>query len=252
MYKLIRLKENLVLENSYLYFCELLFSQHTINSMVKNKTMKQKIHQKKKYIDRSEDARRVYSETDYNSNDGMLTTVWGPSTWHFLHTMSFNYPANPTCDDKRRYQNFVMSLQYILPCGKCRKNLLKNFKILPLTTKDMESRHTFSLYMYKLHEVINGMLNKKSGLSYEDVRERYEHFRSRCAKSVKHIKMDLKKRKTMKKSLDKKDTKDKKENGCTEPLYGEKSKCVLQIVPQTTKCDTFQMDEKCKKKILTQ
>ena len=225
--------------------------------MVKNKNNKtMKIREPKEslepkiYIDRSEDTRRVYSDTDYNSNDGMLTTVWGPSTWHFLHTMSFNYPAHPTCDDKRRYQQFILNLQYVLPCGKCRKNLLKNFKILPLNSSDMKSRHTFSLYVYKLHEVINTMLKKKSGLSYEDVRERYEHFRSRCAKSVKHIKKDFKKRRTIKKSLIKGKNKGK-ENGCTEPLYGEKSKCVLQIVPQTTKCDTFQMDEKCEKKILT-
>lgn len=209
--------------------------------MPKNKSVK-----KREYIDRSEETRRVYSDTDYNSNDGMLTTVWGPSTWHFLHIMSFNYPANPTCDDKRRYQNFILSLQYVLPCGKCRKNLLKNFKILPLQWSNMKSRHTFSLYVYKLHEVINTMLNKKSGLSYEDVRERYEHFRSRCAKSVKNLKKDLKKRKTVKSRGQK-----ILEKGCTEPLYGEKSKCVLQIVPQSKKCDTFQMDEECVKKTLT-
>ena len=28
---------------------------------------------------------------DYLSGDGMLTSVWGPSLWHYLHTMSFNY-----------------------------------------------------------------------------------------------------------------------------------------------------------------
>jgi hypothetical protein len=35
---------------------------------------------------------KVYTEEDYKSGDGMLTTVWGPGLWHFLHTMSFNYP----------------------------------------------------------------------------------------------------------------------------------------------------------------
>jgi len=51
--------------------------------------------------------------------------------------------------------------------------------------KHMESRATFSRYIYDLHEVINKMLKKRSGLSYDDVRERYEHFRSRCTKSLK-------------------------------------------------------------------
>ena len=31
-----------------------------------------------------------YSQEDFQSGDGMLTTVWGPSLWHTLHTISFN------------------------------------------------------------------------------------------------------------------------------------------------------------------
>ena len=46
----------------------------------------------------------VFSSKDYNSSDGMLTHVWGPSLWHFLHTMSFNYPVNPT-DQQKAYYN---------------------------------------------------------------------------------------------------------------------------------------------------
>jgi len=183
--------------------------------------------------------KRIYSENDYNSNDGMLTTVWGPSMWHYLHTMSFNYPVKPSCKDRQHYYDFVMSLRYVLPCGKCRKNLFKNFRKLPLKMKHMESRDTFSRYIYDLHELINKMLNKKSGLTYEMVRERYEHFRSRCVKSYKDIK-----RKTMK-------IKKHIENGCTESLYGEKSKCILKIVPQETKCDTLEIDDKCIKKPLS-
>ena len=185
-------------------------------------------------------SKSLYNKSDYNSNDGMLTSVWGPSTWHLLHTMSFNYPVNPTCDDKTNYRNFILNLQCVLPCGKCRKNLKKNFKKLPLLLKHMENRDTFSRYVYHLHELINTMLNKKSGLTYNDVRERYEHFRSRCAKSVKEYEKEREKM-----------LKGKAEKGCTEPLYGEKSKCILQIVPQDTKCETFNVDDKCIKKRLT-
>ena len=180
----------------------------------------------------------VFTRKHYSSNDGMLTTVWGPSTWHLLHTMSFNYPVNPTCDDKRNYRDFILSLQNVLPCGKCRKNLKNNFKKLPLKMCHMENRARFSLYVYKLHEVVNKMLGKKSGLSYADVRERYEHFRSRCAKSIEELKREHEE--MMKKS----------EKGCTEPLYGEKAKCILKIVPDDTPCNTFDIDEKCMKKKL--
>ena len=192
----------------------------------------------------------VYTENDFNSNDGMLTSVWGPSMWHYLHTMSFNYPVNPTESDKKHYRDFILNLEYVLPCGKCRKNLKKNFKRLPLTMQDMKSRETFSKYVYNLHELINKMLKKKSNLTYEEVRERYEHFRSRCTKSLKTIKS---KRKCLAKTAKKHVRFAKKisvmeEKGCTEPLYGEKSKCILQIVPQEKKCESFQMDNKCIKK----
>lgn len=179
--------------------------------------------------------KRTYTRKHYQSNDGMLTSVWGPSAWHLLHTMSFNYPVNPTCDDKRYYRNYVLNLQNVLPCGKCRLNLKKNFAKLPLRPEYMRNRATFSKYVYKLHELVNKMLGKKSGLSYNDVRERYEHFRARCTLSTKE-----------QEQLDALSN-TKKEDGCTEPIYGEKSKCVLQIVPQATKCETFQMDEKCVK-----
>jgi len=178
-----------------------------------------------------------FKEDHFNSNDGMLTTIWGPSMWHSLHTMSFNYPVYPTPEQKKQYREFILNLQYVLPCGKCRKNLKKNFKKLPLNLSDMESRSTFSLYVYKLHEVINKMLHKKSGLSFEDVRERYEHFRSRCTKSISDIPMK------------KKD--EKQEKGCTEPMYGEKAKCVIQIVPQSKKCKTFNVHKQCIKRNIT-
>tara|TARA_B110000483_G_scaffold201827_1_gene243112 strand:- start:4565 stop:5098 length:534 start_codon:yes stop_codon:yes gene_type:complete len=163
--------------------------------------------------------KRNFTNKDYNSNDGMLTRIWGPGLWHSLHTISFNYPVKPRHCDKVQYRNFVLSLANILPCGKCRVNFHNNLKQLPLTMNKMKSRHTFSRYMYDLHEVINKMLGKKSNLSYSDIRERYEHFRARCKTEKNH---DI-----------------KSEKGCIEPLNGKKKKCVLTIVPDDKKCATF-------------
>tara|TARA_A100001015_G_C15035286_1_gene735803 strand:+ start:265 stop:840 length:576 start_codon:yes stop_codon:yes gene_type:complete len=188
----------------------------------------------KKYNKRKKN--KTYKKKHYNSGEGMLTTVWGPSMWHFLHTMSFNYPINPTKIEKKNYRNFILNLQNILPCKYCRVNLKRNFKVHPLKMCDMKNRYTFSKYIYKLHEVINKMLKKKSGLSYCDVRERYEHFRARCTDENPRL---FNFRKTR-----------KKEKGCTEPLYGKKSKCIIKIVPQEKKCKTMQIDKKCIKKRL--
>jgi len=178
--------------------------------------------------------KRVFSRNDYNSGDGMLTNVWGPAMWHYLHTMSFNYPVNPTHQDKIHYKDFVYNLQYVLPCKYCRMNLTNNFKKKPLQMCDMKNRETFSKYIYELHETINKMLNKKSNLTYCDVRERYEHFRSRCTDEKPKV-FTFKRTKTSK----------RKEKGCTEPLYGKKSKCIINIVPQEDRSATFKMDKKC-------
>lgn len=185
---------------------------------------------------------KIYTSKDFKSGDGMLTSVWGPSLWHYLHIMSFNYPVNPSQEQKEKHREFILNLQYTLPCRYCRENLKKNLKQLPLTCNDLKNRENFSRWIYKLHELINKMLGKKSGLTYKQVRERYEHFRSRCT-----LDKD-KKTKTIKVKKPKKNKTRKKEKGCTKPLYGKKSKCIIKIVPQETRCKTFQMDKKCEKK----
>jgi hypothetical protein len=128
--------------------------------------------------------------------------------------MSFNYPVIPTNVDKQNYRAFILGLKYVLPCGKCRTNLCTNFKKMPFLVKYMKNRDTFSKYIFDLHELINTMLNKKSGLTYKQVRDRYEHFRARCnnKKTRKNKMVQI-------------------HDGCNEPVYGEKTKCVLQIVP---------------------
>lgn len=184
--------------------------------------------------------KRVFTKKQYNAGDGMLTSVWGPAMWHYLHSMSFNYPVQPTSEDKKAYKNFVLSLKNVLPCKYCRINLRNNFKQYPLQNCHMQNRETFSKYIYNLHEIVNKMLDKQSNLSYSDVRERYEHFRSRCTKNDKP--------KVIKLNITKKRGKNK-ENGCTEPLYGKKAKCVINIVPQDNKSNTMIINKDCIKKV---
>lgn len=202
--------------------------------------MKKTIRNKKSKTKNKKTIKNKFSKREMNSNNGMLTTVWGPSLWHYLHILSFNFPMKPSRIQKRKHLEFIKNLPYTLPCKYCRINLVKNFKVLPPCIKIFQSRETFSKYIYDLHELINTMLDKKSNLSYEDVRQRYEHFRARC--SSKNIRDKTFK---IKRVLNK--TK-KKEKGCTTPYYGKKSKCIIKIVPQDDICETFQMDNKCLRK----
>jgi hypothetical protein len=166
----------------------------------------------------------MYNDAHFNSKDGMLTSVWGPALWHTLHTMSFNYPVNPTSEQKKHYSNFIISLKYVLPCGACRKNLIKNLVECPLTSHALSNRNYFSRWLYRLHEKVNTMLGKKSGLTYNIVRDRYENFRARCLQKGGPKKI---------------------EDGCVDPVYGVKTKCVINIVPKNAPGKTFNIDKRC-------
>lgn len=202
--------------------------------MAYNKTsIKYKKYKRNKNI-RTTAKKRTFSRKDYMSGDGMLTSVWGPAAWHLLHTISFNYPINPTEENKKQYKYFIESLGDVLPCKYCRMNLKNNLKAHPIKPCHMKNRDSFSRYIYNLHEIVNKMLGKKSGLSYCDVRERYEHFRARCTQNdaPKIFKFNTTR-------------KNQKEKGCTEPLYGKKAKCIIQIVPQEDRKPSFTVDNKC-------
>ena len=95
----------------------------------------------KKYKKKS----KTYTKKNYNSGEGMLTSVWGPSLWHYLHTMSFNYPVKPTKQDKKQYKNFILLLKHVMPCKYCRINLRKNLKAHPLRNCDLKNRNRASL-----------------------------------------------------------------------------------------------------------
>jgi len=172
--------------------------------------------------------KKTFTKKDYNSSDGMMTSIWGPSLWHFLHTISFNYPCHPTKKDIDHYYNYMLSLKHILPCKYCRDNLPKNFKKTKFSKKIFKNRMTFSKWVYVLHEEINKMLGKKSGLTYNDVRHTYEQFRSRCIDTAtKQCKVPI------------------FEKGCTTPFYGVKSKCVLEVVPKKSKKKSFKISPSC-------
>jgi hypothetical protein len=167
----------------------------------------------------------IFSENDYNSGDGMVTYIWGPPMWHSLHTITFNYPNNPTKEQKKQYLKFFTNIKDVLPCKYCRENYTKNLTIHPLNTHVLKNRETLSRWLFEIHEEINTKLGKKSYLTYEEVRDRYEHFRSRCLNNPQKKKKDI---------------------GCTESLYGIKSKCVINIVPKEENIPSFKINNKCK------
>jgi hypothetical protein len=53
-------------------------------------------------------------------------TYWGKSGWIFLNSIALTYKP----EYRENYKNFILQLQYILPCRTCGENLVKNIDTL--------------------------------------------------------------------------------------------------------------------------
>ena len=97
--------------------------------------------------------------------------IWGPPAWTFLHTVTYNYPENPTDDDKRNFYNFFMNLQHVLPCEKCKAHYKQNIKKYDLS-ESLDSRENLVKWLIDLHNDVNRD-NGKSIWSYSEVYNKY-------------------------------------------------------------------------------
>ena len=103
----------------------------------------------------------------------MNQNIWGPHMWFVLHTITFNYPINPKEDIIKYHSDFLYSLQYVLPCGVCRKHYKRHIKENP-PEKALENRDNFIKWMIDLHNEVNGETGKKNTYTYQEIISRYE------------------------------------------------------------------------------
>jgi hypothetical protein len=195
-----------------------------------------------------------FAESDFSSADGFLTTVWGPGLWMILHTVSLNYPVRPTRVQQRQYKAFFDSLRHVLPCGKCRDNLVHNLKATKYGKPVFASRDALSRWVHQLHTNVNTMLQKPTTTSFEEMRNTYEHFRARCGtsqacgeaaasnaaqKMIGGGTLSTTRRRS-------RGSKGGTHGGCTEPTRGGvKSRCVLNIVPVNSTGRSLCIDRRC-------
>ena len=89
----------------------------------------------------------------------MHSNIWGPPAWYFLHSVTLNYPDNPTYIDQQNYKQFFHSLEYILPCKKCALNYKKNMEEIPIDDF-LSSKDLLIEWLINIHNKVNYELNK--------------------------------------------------------------------------------------------
>lgn len=180
----------------------------------------------------------TFCEADYTSGDGFQTSVWGPCTWVMLHLFSLNYsPAR-----KQGYKMLIEGLCQTLPCGHCRNNFDKNWKVATEAMKKRgvkdpwSSREHFSRLVWELHHAVNVMLGKDISRepTFEQMRDDYETFRSRCLTPEEIAEAQRK----------------AKESGCLDSPYSATAKAQTRIsfVPRgdLTTVSPIQIDPQCR------
>lgn len=97
----------------------------------------------------------------------MKPDIWGPAGWFLLHTLTLDYPINPTDIDKINMYNFFMSFQKVIPCDKCKINFADHLKKYPLSNTVLSSRNNLVKWLIDIHNEVN-VMNGKKKLSYEE------------------------------------------------------------------------------------
>ena len=157
---------------------------------------------------------------DPNVDNGMMTKVWGPAGWLFLHCITFGYPyaINPDNEThntkKKNYYNFFYYLGKVLPCRYCRESYDEYFKQLDLYNS-LKTRKDLTKWLYDMHNKVNHKLGVPNCniLPFEDVINQYEEYRAKCKKTSDEER-ELNKTK-----------------GCLAPANGTPQRCVVKVVP---------------------
>lgn len=117
-----------------------------------------------------------------NKTQGILPKIWGPHAWIFLHSMTFNYPEEPTTNERNYYKIYFEELANTLPCEECRESYKKFISEgeTKLDDEALKDRSSLTKWLYYIHNAVNNKLGINYGVSYDDLVQKYEAFRADC------------------------------------------------------------------------
>jgi hypothetical protein len=84
---------------------------------------------------------------------------WGPHGWIFLHSVTFNYPDNPSSETKQKYKQFFESIGDILPCNVCSENYKRHIKENPIDP-NLNDKNDIIQWLINIHNMTNIELGK--------------------------------------------------------------------------------------------
>lgn len=156
-----------------------------------------------------------------SENNGMITKIWGPPAWIFLHCVVMGYPVQFDPEDsdhvyrRKGMKKFFKFITCVLPCKYCRESYNKYIKESPIENH-LSSRVELARWLYDIHNKVN----YKLGIPLCDIPEfievynRYEQYRAKC---------------TITSETTSKERDENIQKGCTIPEDGIPKNCTIEI-----------------------
>ena len=108
----------------------------------------------------------------------MDPAFWGNSTWRYLHTLTFNYPINPTNEDKIKYLRYFNELSSFLPCDDCAKSYKLYMSYIPLNMY-VNDIYGITYWLYIIHSIVNTKLSKHNS-NFDEIVKMYLSNKTNC------------------------------------------------------------------------
>lgn len=98
-----------------------------------------------------------------------MTSRWGPLGWITLHSISANYPENPTDADKMILKKFMDLFAETISCPSCKSHFGSMFQTYIVRNPSWwNSRATFFTFVCRAHNTVNKRLDKPVIQSIQD------------------------------------------------------------------------------------
>tara|TARA_Y100001935_G_scaffold254190_2_gene262404 strand:- start:1482 stop:1883 length:402 start_codon:yes stop_codon:yes gene_type:complete len=104
----------------------------------------------------------------------MDPNIWGSHAWLFLHTVTLNYPDEPTRFDKENYKHFFENLGHVIPCEVCKDHYKQNIRKYPI---QLDSKESLTKWLHHIHNLVN-IKNGKDEFKYDDFIKKYSNLYS--------------------------------------------------------------------------
>lgn len=90
-----------------------------------------------------------------------MTKLWGPLGWMTLHSVSVNYPRNPSTEDMTILDMFMRHFGECITCSTCKTHFLDMFNSYKRKYPEWNSsRREFFMFVCRAHNTVNRRIDK--------------------------------------------------------------------------------------------